>query len=82
MAVVGACLVFFFLAAMVDALMWQVSVDREQLRQRAEAAEAASVELEWRMSQLVLDGERSCMSHDVDEPSDPDSLDAAPTVGP
>jgi hypothetical protein len=57
MSVVGACLVFFFLAAMVDALLWQVSADREQLRVRAEAAEAAVVELEWQLSQVGLEGE-------------------------
>ena len=56
-SVVGACLVFFFLAAMVDAVIWQVSAERAQLRARAEAAEAAAVELEWRMSQLVLECE-------------------------
>lgn len=77
MAVVGACLVFFFLAAMVDALLWQVSADREQLRIRAESAEAAAVEMEWRLSQLAMESGNACPSAGADEALGPDAAPAA-----
>jgi hypothetical protein len=55
MAIAGLCLVFVFVAAMVDALLWQASSERDQLRARAQVAEERVVELEMQLEKMELE---------------------------